>query len=177
MSELTQRKDQLLNQLINYLSYLLQYHCCGTGKCLLYCKYILILLHGMLQGYCTRSSLRPISFSRAKKIRIDGIWITLFTNMTLKRSGRKQGQNKLENFAQNLQKMWTHYAVRKTKRDEGPKHVCDGKFRHPHIDSAARSMWMPEFSDSSMCVTEFSVTYSTCFGPASRLVFLKVYVQ
>jgi hypothetical protein len=67
MSELTQRKDQLLNQLINYLSYLLQYHCCGTGKCLLYCKYILILLHGMLQGYCTRSSLRPISFSRAKK--------------------------------------------------------------------------------------------------------------
>jgi hypothetical protein len=24
------------------------------------------------------------------------------------------------------------YTVRKTKRDTGPKHVCDGKIRHPH---------------------------------------------
>jgi hypothetical protein len=24
------------------------------------------------------------------------------------------------------------YTVRETKRDAGPKHVCDGKLRHPH---------------------------------------------
>jgi hypothetical protein len=34
-----------------------------------------------------------------------------------------------------------------------------------NIGRAAESLWM----------TEFSVTYSTCFGPASCLVFLTVY--
>jgi hypothetical protein len=37
-----------------------------------------------------------------------------------------------------------------------------------HIDSAALSMWMTDFSDRSMRITDF--LSHTCFGPASQTV-------
>jgi hypothetical protein len=54
-----------------------------------------------------------------------------------------------------------HLTVRKTKRDSEPKHQNMYGMENSviHIDRAAESIWMPEF---------------TCFGAASRLVFLTV---
>jgi hypothetical protein len=46
------------------------------------------------------------------------------------------------------------------KNDTGPKHVWDGKFRHPHRTIERLCGWRHFPSH-------------TCFGPASRLAFLK----
>jgi hypothetical protein len=39
---------------------------------------------------------------------------------------------KLQNFATDNQSYSQNYTVRKAKRDAGPQHKVDGKFRHPY---------------------------------------------
>jgi hypothetical protein len=49
--------------------------------------------------------------------------------------------------------------VRKPKRDAGPKHKGDGKFRHPHrYCRGAQSMLLTDFSDRSTWMMKISVT-------------------
>jgi hypothetical protein len=46
-----------------------------------------------------------------------------------------------------------------------------------HIERSEKSVIHVDRAAESMRMTEFSVTYSTCFGPASRVVFLTVYTM
>jgi hypothetical protein len=56
-----------------------------------------------------------------------------------------------------------YYTVRKSKYDAGPKHECDRKFSHPHrFSGPIYNMWVTDFSDRSMWMTEFSVTHMSC---------------
>jgi hypothetical protein len=50
-------------------------------------------------------------------------------------------------------------AFRKTKRDAGPQHACDGKFSHPQRFSGPIYV-DGRFSDRSMWMTEYSFTYT-----------------